>query len=40
MRPSGQVYYTWDDVNDTNRNLAIFGLYVFMLDFILLKPTL
>ena len=40
MRPSGEVYCTWDDIKDTSRNLAIFELYVFMLDFILLKPTL
>jgi len=32
MRPSGQVYYTWDDVKDKNRYLAIFEPYVFMLD--------
>jgi len=30
MRPSGQVYYTRDDIKDTSWNLAI--LYVFMLD--------
>ena len=35
-----QVHYTWDDVKDTNRNLALFELYLFMLDFVLLKPTL
>ena len=38
MRPSGQVYYTWDDVKDPSRNLAIFESYVFMLGFISLKP--
>lgn len=24
MRPLGQVYYTWDDVGASNRNLAVF----------------
>ena len=24
MRPAGQVYYTWDDVRDASRNLAVF----------------
>ena len=24
MSPVGQVYYTWDDVRDTSRNLAVF----------------
>jgi chitin synthase len=24
MNPEGQVYYTWDDVQDPNRNLAVF----------------
>ncbi|KAF9446274.1 glycosyltransferase family 2 protein [Macrolepiota fuliginosa MF-IS2] len=24
MRPDGQVYYTWDDVKNPNRNLAVF----------------
>ena len=24
MKPAGQVYYTWDDVRDTSRNLAVF----------------
>ena len=24
MTPAGQVYYTWDDVRDSNRNLAVF----------------
>jgi len=36
MKPSGQVYYTWDDVKETNQNLATFGLYVLIPDFI--KP--
>lgn len=24
IKPAGQVYYTWDDVRDTSRNLAVF----------------
>lgn len=24
MKPSGQVYYTWDDVKNSQRNLAVF----------------
>lgn len=28
MRPEGQVYYTWDDVKSTSRNLAIYERYV------------
>ena len=24
MKPEGQVYYTWDDVQDPNRNLVVF----------------
>ena len=24
MKPEGQVYYTWEDVRDPNRNLAVF----------------
>jgi chitin synthase len=24
MKPAGQVYYTWDDIRDPNRNLAVF----------------
>ncbi len=28
LRPSGQVYYTWDDVKHPNRNLAVFESYV------------
>lgn len=29
MSPQGQVYYTWNDVHDPNRNLAVFESYVF-----------
>lgn len=28
MTPQGQVYYTWDDVRNTNRNLAVVESYV------------
>ena len=28
MRPYDQVHYTWDDVKDTNQNLALFDLYL------------
>jgi chitin synthase len=28
MKPNGQVYYTWDDVKNPNRNLAVFESYV------------
>lgn len=28
VRPSGQVYYTWDDVRNPHRNLAVFESYV------------
>ncbi|KIP04155.1 glycosyltransferase family 2 protein [Phlebiopsis gigantea 11061_1 CR5-6] len=35
MKPQGQVYYTWDDVRNPNRNLAVFESTV--LDFDLLK---
>lgn len=28
MTPQGQVYYTWDDVRNPNRNLAVFESYV------------
>ena len=24
LKPEGQVYYTWDDVKNPNRNLAVF----------------
>ena len=29
MTPQGQVYYTWDDVRNPSRNLAVFESYVF-----------
>ena len=28
MRPSGQVYYIWDDVQDTSRNLESYVSYI------------
>jgi len=28
MRPSGQVYYIWDDVQDTSRNLESYVFYI------------
>ncbi|KAG6885142.1 hypothetical protein C0993_005505 [Termitomyces sp. T159_Od127] len=28
MKPMGQVYYTWDDVHNTKRNLAVYESYV------------
>jgi chitin synthase len=28
MHPAGQVYYTWDDVKNPSRNLAVFESYV------------
>lgn len=28
MDPQGQVYYTWEDVRNTNRNLAVYESYV------------
>lgn len=28
MKPDGQVYYTWDDVRNPNRNLAVFESWV------------
>ena len=30
LKPAGQVYYTWDDVRDSNRNLAVFESWVFI----------
>ncbi|KAJ7773361.1 glycosyltransferase family 2 protein [Mycena metata] len=32
MKPQGQVYYTWSDVRNTSRNLAVFELYVLDLE--------
>lgn len=34
MRPMGQVYYTWDDVHNSNRNLAVYESYVVFLNFL------
>jgi len=39
MRPSGQVYYTWDDVKDTIEIWQPLS-HVFVFDSISLKPTL
>ena len=33
IRPRGQVYYTWDDVKSSNRNLAVFESYVYFREF-------
>lgn len=30
MESQGQVYYTWDDVRNSNRNLAVFESYVYV----------
>ncbi|KAJ7158659.1 glycosyltransferase family 2 protein [Mycena filopes] len=32
MKPQGQVYYTWADVRNSSRNLAVFELYVLDLE--------
>lgn len=31
MQPQGQVYFTWDDVQNPKRNLAVFERYYFFL---------